>query len=340
MTENEDTKLKDSFFSLTPERILRSVEKLGLRCTGRVLQLNSMENRVYEVEVEVDDDDLPMRAPERSRIVKFYRPGRWSHEQILEEHRFLLDLSSNDVAVVRPLEFPSGETLLKVDDLGIYCATFERALGRSPDELFDDQLQRLGRLLARVHMIGAQKEAPNRIELTPAVYGLQNLELLLQTGLCPEAIEPYYKQMVESICSMCAPWFERFPQQRIHGDCHIGNVLWGHEGPFLVDFDDMVRGPVAQDLWLLAGGRDPEGQRRLELILEGYQELRQFDREQLVLIEALRALRMIHFTAWIAKRWDDPYFKRTFTHFGSDEYWREQLSDLQEQLVVMQGGEI
>lgn len=328
------------FYELTPEKILSAVEDIGLRCTGRCLALNSLENRVYEVEVETEQLDLPLRAPQRYRVVKFYRPGRWSEEQIREEHRFLLDLREAELPVVTPLLFENGDTLLSLPELGIFCSVFEKAAGRLPDELNGEELRRLGRLLARVHMVGAQKSAPHRLQLNSKTYGEANLRYLIDNNIVPPEIASTYKHMVETVCGVAEQWFERFPAQRIHGDLHMGNILWGSQGPFLVDFDDMLTGPVVQDVWLMAGGRDELGKQNLDHLLSGYEELRHFDREQLVLIEPLRALRMVHFTAWIAHRWNDPAFQRTFPQFNAMQYWKDQISDLQDQIILIQGGEI
>ncbi len=330
MTESSETKF---FFELTPERILDAVETLGVRCTGRCLQLNSMENRVYEVEIELDRE--PESPAERFRVVKFYRPGRWTVEQIGEEHRFLLDLKAADIPVVAPLEFPDGSTVKRVGELEIYFAIFPKVGGRSPDELGDDQLLWLGRLMARIHTIGAQREAPHRLRLNPATYGIDNLKYLLDSGVVPPETKAAYRSVVERICTLVEPWFGEVKTQRIHGDCHLGNILWGRDGPFFVDFDDMVVGPCIQDLWLIVPGRE---ERQLQTLVSGYELMRPFDRNSLRLIEPLRALRFVHFTAWIARRWHDPAFQRVFPNFGSGGYWGEQLSDLNDQFSIISSG--
>jgi Ser/Thr protein kinase RdoA (MazF antagonist) len=231
------------FYELTPERILDAVERLGFSCTGRCMALNSMENRVYDVEVETDGDADAPRAS-RFRIVKFYRPGRWSREQILEEHRFLLDLAEHEVPVVAPVALPSGETLATAKDIGIHYAVFPRVGGRSPDELDEEQLRQMGRLLARLHNVGAMSDASSRLRLDPTTYGRANVAYLVEAGLLPQALRDNYRATVERICDVTEPWFAEVPYQRIHGDCHLGNVLYGRDGFFLIDFDDMVRGPV------------------------------------------------------------------------------------------------
>jgi Ser/Thr protein kinase RdoA (MazF antagonist) len=329
---DESTKF---FNELTPDRILDAVERsLGVRCTGRAMALNSMENRVYELELELDE---PPRNPSaRFRIAKFYRPGRWSETQIREEHQFLADLQELEIPAVAPLAFVDGDTLHRLPDVGLWYAVFPKIGGRSPDELSDDQLAQVGRLLARMHNVGASRPAPHRIALTPETYGLTNLRYLVDGNALPPELRPSYVATVESICSLTAPWFADAGQQRIHGDCHLGNLLSGRDGLFFVDFDDMVRGPAVQDLWLLVPGRDEEAQRQLQVMIAAYEMMRPFDRRSLRLIEALRALRFVHFSAWIARRWQDPAFPRAFPHFGSGRYWGEQLADLREQLGLLQ----
>lgn len=329
------------FYELTPERILEAVEAAtGLRCTGRCLALNSMENRVYEVEIEIADESAVKSRFDHFRVVKFYRPGRWTKEQILEEHTFLADVTAADIAVAAPLPFPDGSTLRKVSGSEIWCAVFPKIGGRSPDELNDDDLERIGRLLARLHNVGKSKPAAHRLKLTPELYGLQNLRFLYDQGFLPLELRDYYKQVVEEICTLVTPWFQAADYQRIHGDCHFGNILWAATGPCLLDFDDMVMGPCVQDLWLILPGRDEETRRQLQVLLSAYEQMRSFDRETLRLIEPLRALRFVHYSAWIARRWQDPAFQRTFPQFNTPGYWNEQLSDLREQLSVIHEGGI
>lgn len=328
------------FFELTPDRILTAVEASGLRCTGRVSALNSMENRVYDIEIETAEEPRRGRAWEKFRIAKFYRPGRWSAEQIREEHTFLTELQELDIPVVPPIVFDDGETLRRMPDVDIWYALFPKVGGRSPfaDELTDEQLLRVGRLLGRMHNVGAVRAAPARVKLSPESYGIENLRYLIDSKTLPDEIEAAYKSIVEQICALCAPLFSRVPHHRIHGDAHLGNLLWGDDGPFWVDFDDMVTGPAVQDLWLISAGRDAPAKRQLELVVSGYEQMRSFDRSALALIEPLRALRFIHFSAWIARRWTDPAFPRTFPNFGTPRYWQEQLVDLREQLALIQEG--
>lgn len=326
------------FFGLTPEIILDCVEKAGIPTTGRCLQRNSMENRVYEVELDVDS----RLAQDRFRIVKFYRPGRWSEEQILEEHSFLLELHENEVPCTIPLPFAEGETLDEAQ--GIYFALFPRQGGRQLDELSREQELQLGRLLARVHNVGSARPAEHRIRLDETVYGIENLEWILEHASIPKNIALRYEAAARNVIdgyksirsTLEGPdsWPGPLASIRLHGDCHSGNVLWNDQGPFLIDFDDMVTGPPVQDLWLLAADSVS-----LDRILEGYEEMRDFDRRSLALIEGLRALRYIHFSAWIARRYEDPAFPAAFPQFGSERYWSEQTADLYEQLEAMRPDE-
>lgn len=296
-----------------------------------------MENRVYEVELEIDDEATLKSPSDRFRIVKFYRPGRWSREQILEEHAFLRDLAEAEIPAVAPLPFEDGDTLHRLPQIDIWYAVFPKIGGRSPDELRGDELDRIGRLLARIHAVGAERPAPHRVRLGPQTYGIENLKYLLDTKRVPPDVRSRYQAAVEAICRLSSPWFDRAGAQRIHGDCHLGNLLQGRDGFFFVDFDDMVQGPCVQDVWLLVPGRDEEATRDRERLLEAYEQMRPFPRDTLRLVEPLRALRFVHFSAWIAKRWEDPAFPRVFDQFGTSRYWEEQLRDIEEQLRLVQG---
>lgn len=316
------------FHGLTPDRILEAIEAKGFLCTGRCLALNSMENRVYDVEIEVEGE---VRSPsDRFRIAKFYRPGRWSREQILAEHEFLLELEQEEVSAVAPLVLPDGATLGELADLGIYYSLFARVGGRIRDEIDLEEARQLGRLLARTHMVGARRRASARLRLDPATYARANLQFLLDSDAIPPVYRDRYRAFVEALCDRSAPWFEETATQRIHGDCHLGNVLWGREGAMLVDFDDMVEGPCVQDVWLMTPGRDEYARSRRDAILEGYEQLRDFDRRSLRLVEPLRFLRLVHFSAWIARRWEDAAFPRVFSEFGTERYWGEQVEALSE----------
>jgi len=323
------------FYALTPDRILDAIEEsTGYRCTGRSLALNSMENRVYEIEIVLDQ---PAATPsDRFIIAKFYRPGRWDREQIQAEHDFLNDLIENEIPAVAPLKFKDGQTIHQLDESNIFYTVFPKIGGRSPYELTDTDLQIVGRLLARMHNVGAAGKAPSRVKLSPETYGLGSLNFLLKNKFIPPEMEPGYKALVESICQISSPWFAQASYQRIHGDCHLGNLLQGSNGFFWVDFDDMVQGPCVQDLWLLIPGRDEYSQAQWRVLLEAYETMRPFNHAELKLVEPLRALRFVHFSAWIAKRYEDPAFQRSFPDFGSQQYWQIQTQDLREQLGIIQ----
>lgn len=322
------------FYALTPDKILNSVEQSGISCTGRCLQLNSMENRVYEVEIDLEE--RPKDPSEAFKIVKFYRPGRWSREQILEEHQFLLDLAELEIPVVCPERFSDGKTLHQLDEVDICYAVFPKVGGRSPDELDDEQFLQIGRLIARMHAVGGTKTAEHRLQLTPETYGRQNLDYLLRAEVLPEVIENRYEDVVHQICDIGDELYDGVRMQRVHGDGHLGNLLWGRQGAFWVDFDDMVTAPCVQDLWLLIPGRGPDANAAREILLEGYEQMKPFDRRELALIEVLRALRFVHFAAWISMRWEDPSFPQAFPLYGTDRYWFDQLQDLDEQLALLQ----
>lgn len=325
------------FFDLTPDLVLSAVERSGLVCTGRCFTLNSFENRVYDVEIEVDDPSQVKTPSDRFRVVKFYRPGRWSEEQILEEHGFLLDLVAAEVPVIAPLPFADGKTLHKDPTTGIFYAVFPKRGGRAPDELSVDQLKQVGRLLARIHQVGARRGAKQRLHLTPQTYGIDNLNTLIATGLLPPDFVGALKTVVERLVERMTPDFESIRKQLVHGDCHLGNLLWSQQGPFFLDFDDSMIAPCMQDIWLIAPGRDTYAQEQREILIDSYQMMRDFDRRELKLVEPLRALRRIYFATWIAKRWKDPAFPRAFPQFGTNEYWRELYSDLEEIYEIMCG---
>jgi Ser/Thr protein kinase RdoA (MazF antagonist) len=236
--------------------------------------------------------------------------------------------------VIAPIAFPDGKTLREQN--GIRFAIFPRVGGRAPDELSDEQLVRIGRLLGRIHNVAAKKPAPHRLEINVENYGKRNLEFLLSGNWIPLEYMKSYERAALEIFGLVEPLFENAATHRLHGDCHLGNLLWDPvSGPFFLDFDDMVRGPAVQDLWLLIPGRDADAIRSRAVLLEGYEEMRAFDHTSLRLIEPLRALRFIHYTAWIAKRWEDPAFPLAFPQFGTSRYWADETRDLEEQLRLI-----
>lgn len=305
-----------SFFSLTPDRVLDAVEIGGLRCTGRCLPLRAFENRVYEVELE----------DERRLVVKFYRPGRWTRETILDEHTFLRELAEAELPAVPPIDLGTGTTLAEIG--GIYYAAFPRVRGRTLQEGDDELLRQIGRLIGRMHAVGAAHDAPHRPRLTVDFYVREPLDVILAGKFISEPLAGRYRDLVLKIADTVTPALERARTQRIHGDLHWGNVLWGADGPILVDFDDCLVGPPVQDLWLLARGDSEEVRKARAQLIEGYELFREFDRSTLALCEPLRALRIIHMSGWIAKRWDDPSFQTAFPAFRTDNYWMAEYEAL------------
>lgn len=319
--------LTEQFFALTPERILDAVEFGGRRATGYALALNSLENRVYEIALE-DETRL---------VAKFYRPGRWSKAAILDEHRFLGELDAAELPVVPPLARDDGATLGEFPVAGgaIYFAAFDKARGRAPEELSDDQLRQLGRLVARLHLVGETHAAPARPRLDAASYGEASLRTLVGEdalgGFVPPELRARFGAAARAIIDRCAASWDALESLRIHGDCHRGNLLWGSAGPFFLDFDDFLHGPPVQDLWLLAPGRDDEAAQQMALLVEGYQTMRRFDRASLRFVEPLRALRILRYAAWIAQRWRDPAFQRAFPDWDEHKTWMREVSELEEQ---------
>lgn len=334
------------FYKLTPDKILDAVEAAGFKCTGRCFALNSMENRVYDIELTTDlvagTDASPSNKFSRSVIAKFYRPGRWTREQILDEHAYLSDLADNDLPVISPVRFclkggdSTPQTLNQIPESEIWYALFPKKGGRSPSELDEDQVARIGRLLARVHNVGEKKISDHRLKLNPTTYGRENLNYLTAHQKIPPQFVDAYTSLVTQICDMAEPHFARVKNQRIHGDCHLGNILWDERDFFLVDFDDMVTGPCVQDIWLVLPGNDAYSLALRKRMIDAYDVMRAFDYSSIKLIEVLRALRFVHFSAWIAKRWTDPAFPRAFPYFGTEKYWAEQVVDLRQQLEFIQ----
>lgn len=308
--------MSTGFASLTPDRVLDAVEVGGLRSTGRCLPLRAFENRVYEV--ELDD--------ERRLVVKFYRPGRWSRETILDEHAFLAELAAAELPVVPPLDLGTGATLVETD--GIFYAAFPRVRGRTLDEADDERLRQIGRLIGRMHAVGAARDAPHRPRLTVERYVHEPLEVLGSGGFIREPLAGRYRDVALKIADAGGKLLGRARTQRIHGDLHWGNVVWASDGPILLDFDDCLVGPPVQDLWLLARGESEEARQGRAQLLAGYELFREFDRSTLALAEPLRALRIIYMSGWIARRWDDASFRSAFPAFGTDNYWSAEYEQL------------
>jgi len=316
------------FFELTPSAVMDAIEHEPIlgelkRCTGFCQPLASFENRVYEVEFE-----------DRTRAVtKFYRPGRWTEAQIQEEHQFMLDIEAAEIPVVVPYFFEKPGDTLRKSKAGLFYCVYPKIGGRQPEDLGREKLNQLGRLIARMHTVGVQRKAVHRVKLNPENYGEASLDFLLTEKIVSPHVEKRFEATVRQIIAVSKNRFEGQPLQRIHGDCHAGNILWNEKtGPFFIDFDDMVNGPPVQDLWLLAP--DPES---FQFLLEGYEQMRDLPDGSERLVECLRALRMIHYATWIAKRYEDPAFQRAFPQFESPRYWEDLSADLEKQLHRIEG---
>lgn len=313
--------MTDLFLALTPERVLDAVEAAGLECAPVCHPLNSFENRVYDVLLR-----------DGTRVVaKFYRPGRWTDAQILEEHEFMEELVAEEVPVVAVRPFPGGGTLRRID--GIRYCLYDRVGGRAPDELDDDLVERLGMMAARIHNVGARRDAPQRVRLSGSTYVRDDIAWMGSRRVVPARLWPRYEAAALAIARLADSGTERCDPIRLHGDLHPGNLLVRDGVLHVLDFDDMVNGPPVQDLWLLLPGRDPDTARRREVFLEGYERMRGFDRESLSLIEALRGLRLVHYAAWLARRWHDPLFPATWPAFGTEDWWSEATADLEDVLA-------
>jgi len=316
------------YYDLSPDLVLTAVEDLGLVTDGRLLALNSFENRVYRIGIE---DDAPV-------VAKFYRPGRWSDDQIREEHAFTAELAAAEIPAVPPLVL-AGATLHRF--AGFRFALSPMRGGRTPELEDPAVLAHLGRYLGRIHAAGASAAFRVRPALDIASFGEMPRDRLLGEAWIPPDLEPSYRGVVAAALDgvrACYAAAGAVAAIRLHGDCHRGNILWTDSGPHFVDFDDARRGPAVQDLWmLLAGDRQEMGQ-QLGQVLAGYETFRAFDHRELHLVEALRTLRLIHFAGWLARRWEDPAFPAAFPWFGTHHYWREQIHQLESQVLAMREG--
>lgn len=289
--------------------------------------LNSYENRVYQVGI---DDSLPL-------IAKFYRPGRWSDAAILEEHRFTLDLQTQEIPVVAPLANAHGETLHHFQEFRF--ALFPRVGGHALEVDNLEHLEWMGRLIGRLHATSACRPFEHRITLDIQTYGYQPYQYLIENHFIPEHIKTNYCRTIELALQRirdCFNYVGDIASIRLHGDCHAGNILWNQIGPRVVDFDDCLMGPAIQDIWMLLSGNEKDVSLQLACILEGYEEFYDFNYRELKLIEALRTLRMIHYAGWLAKRWHDPAFPISFPWFNTAKYWEDQLIHMHEQIQLME----
>lgn len=312
-----------AFQSLTPDLILDSLESIGVRADSGLLPLNSFENRVYQFHTEQDDGTI-------TRLVtKFYRPNRWTDEQIQEEHNFALELAENEVPMVAPLQIDGAS----LHHFGDHRFTLYPCRG---GRLFEndnlDHLEWMGRFIGRIHTVGASKPFQCRPTIDTQSYLLESQQTLQHNELLPtELHKPFFTILDQVIDQTLSLYQWQGDSIRLHGDCHAGNILWTDNGPHFVDLDDARMGPAIQDLWMMLSGDRHNQQLQIETMIEGYQEFADFDPVQLKLIEPLRAMRMIHYMAWIARRWQDPAFPRNFSWFAENKYWEQQILALKEQ---------
>lgn len=308
---------------LNPDRIQDAIESLGFHCTGSLLALNSYENRVYQVGIE---GAAPL-------IAKFYRPKRWSNAAILEEHQFSIELAARDIPVIPPLEMASGNTLHEYQ--GFHFALFMRQGGRAFELDNPEHLEWIGRFIGRLHAVGACQSFQHRLRLDVQSYGYLPYQFLLEHDFIPAELKLNFCRIIDEVLQKMQHNFETAQSIRyirLHGDCHAGNILWNNSGPHIVDLDDCLMGPAIQDIWmLLSGNMEPNINASLEQIMRGYQEFHDFNFCERYLIESLRTLRMIHYAAWLAKRWEDPAFPLNFPWFNTPRYWADLMTDLREQ---------
>ncbi|MCZ8253232.1 MAG: serine/threonine protein kinase [Hylemonella sp.] len=322
---------------LTPAVVIDALEGLGLACDGRLQALSSYENRVYQAQLE-DGSAV---------VVKFYRPGRWSAAQILEEHAFADELQTAEVPVVAPLSL-QGQTLHRHADF--HFAVSPRRGGRAPELDDEEVLEWIGRFLARLHTVGAARPFAQRPALDLQGFGREPMDWLLAHDMIPLDVQSHWQRRCEEALALIAQHAaltgeaSGIRRLRLHGDCHPGNILWtpadapaaAGPGPHFVDLDDARMGPAVQDLWMLVSGERAQRTYQLSCLLDGYEQMRDFDRRELALIEPLRTLRLIHYSAWLARRWDDPTFPINFPWFGSSDYWKGQIQMLEDQIEAMQ----
>jgi Ser/Thr protein kinase RdoA (MazF antagonist) len=312
------------FTGLSPEVVLEAATSVGLDPDGRLFALNSYENRVYQ-----------LGSPQGNLVLKFYRPARWSDAQIDEEHRFTSELAAAELPVAAPLSL-AGQTLSTYQ--GFRFAAFPWMRGRAPELDASDARQILGRTLARIHQVGALRPFETRPHLGMQRLGIDACHQVLAGNLLPEVLRDRYIQTSEELLERIAIAFEGIGvlrEVRIHGDCHLGNLLWNEQGPAFVDLDDCATGPRVQDMWMLLAGSPSDQQRQWAELIEGYLQFADFDFREVALIEPLRALRMLHHAAWVSHRWMDPAFPRAFPWFGEHRYWEGYLGDLREQLAAI-----
>ncbi len=309
--------------ALTPDTMLNAMDAAGFRTDGAFLALNSYENRVYQFALE---DDEPV-------IAKFYRPNRWSDAAISEEHAFIRELCEAELPCAAPIE-RDGTTLFKHADFRY--AVFQREAGRVPNVEDPAVLRILGHALGRMHAVGAAQPFRHRRRMSVAEFGNDSAEFLLASSFIADELRDAYRAVAMQLIERIAPVFEALPDAiRIHGDCHLGNLLWRYDAPNFVDFDDAMTGPPMQDLWMLLAGEREDRARQLDTLVTAYEDFHDFDARQTRLIEPLRTLRIMHHAAWIGRRWQDPAFPAAFPTFAETRYWSNHILALKEQLSAL-----
>ena len=314
------------FALLSPDMVIDAVESSGLVSDARVFALNSYENRVYQVGIE---ESVPI-------IVKFYRPQRWSTAQILEEHEFSLELADLEIPIVPPIKNAEGKTLLEYE--GFRFAIFERRGGHPPE--FDnlDNLLVMGRFLGRMHQVGSMREFQTRNTLSIELFAKKNVSFLLEHDFLPPDLRKAYESLAQDLITRMYSIKKETRQAKLirtHGDCHIGNVLWRDDTPHFVDLDDCMMAPAIQDMWMLLSGSREQRLQQLAEIVDGYNEFYHFNPSELPLIETYRTLRLMNYSAWLARRWDDPAFPLSFPWFNTENYWAGHILELREQLAAL-----
>jgi len=329
MNNPEAIEDQHDFAELQPDTIIDAIEKLNLACDARIFALNSYENRVYQIGIE---DKQPV-------IGKFYRPNRWSDEQILEEHVFTENLSQLEIPVIAPIAF-ADKTLIYHNQYRF--ALYPRHGGRTPELDNKDHLQWIGRFIGRIHSVGSTENYQHRPAIDINSFAIEASQFLIANEFIPDYLNEAYQSLINDLIKLLEQRFElvKYDSIRLHGDCHPGNILWTDKGPHFVDFDDSRMGPTIQDLWMLLSGDNEEQTVQLNHILDGYFEFHEFNPAESRLIEPLRTLRIIYYASWLAKRWSDPTFPLNFPWFNTPNYWEQHILELREQFSLLQENEI
>ncbi|MDH5483944.1 MAG: serine/threonine protein kinase [Gammaproteobacteria bacterium] len=323
-----DTNTEPDFAQLAPDNIIDAIESLDMRCDARIFPLNSYENRVYQIGIE---DQQPV-------IAKFYRPHRWTDEQILEEHHFTEELARLEIPVVAPLCI-NGQTLIHTQAYRL--ALYPRRGGRVAELDNLEHLAWISRFIGRIHAVGSTTRFKLRPDISIQAYATEPSNHLLANDFIPDYLNNAYQTLIEDLLKLLEQRFDASAYRfiRLHGDCHAGNILWTDKGPHFVDFDDSRNGPAIQDLWMMLSGNHNDQQEQLHRILDSYSEFYDFNPAEISLIEPLRTLRIIHYAGWLAQRWQDPAFPASFPWFNTPNYWEQHILELREQFSLLQENE-